>query len=55
MWIFSLIVCAAVRHQDFNLDAPAFFGTHYQVATHAARAGPHSDHTHAARCCATNL
>src|SRR5580658_410512 len=53
MWIFSLMLCAAGRHADFDFDAPPRVGAHAQVATHAARAGPHSDHTHAARSSAS--
>jgi hypothetical protein len=43
------MLCAAIRHADFDLDALSGFGTYGQVATHAARASPHPDHTHAAR------
>src|SRR5450755_516312 len=49
MWIFSLMLCTAGRHANFNLDALTLLGAHAQVATHATRAGTHPDHTHAAR------
>jgi hypothetical protein len=44
---------AASRHADFNFDPLAGFRSHAQVATHAARASPHPDHTHAARSVAS--
>src|SRR5580692_6625999 len=48
IWIFSLMLRTARRHADFDLDALALFRMHRQVAAHAARAGTHPDHTHAA-------